>query len=79
MFAGSRLPLTTWFAAIRAYAADASISPRQLQNLVGITRPATARSILQRIRAAVSENNVDPALAGLLTFQSEPPAKCPPP
>ena len=54
----SQLPLTSWFVAIRAFAGRTSITARELMNLTGIQRPATARGMLQRIRRAIDENNV---------------------
>jgi hypothetical protein len=59
VFARSPLPLTTWFLAIRTFAANTSISARGLMAITGLTRPATARAMLRRIRCAIDEGDAD--------------------
>jgi hypothetical protein len=59
------LALTTWFLAIRSFAGNTSMTARELMTITGISRPATARAMLRRIRRAVEEGNVHRGLAGL--------------
>jgi transposase-like protein len=61
----SPLPLTVWCGAIVSAALDLGISAYQLQEVLGISRPGTARSMLLKIRAALSAPDADYSLAGL--------------
>jgi hypothetical protein len=66
-FEHSPLPLPTWFAAIRIYAAQTDVRAEVLAERVGIKRLATARSVLVRIRRAVADQDLEHGLAGLLS------------
>jgi transposase-like protein len=68
VFARSALPLTKWFAAIRTFAANTSITAADLMTATGITRLATAQSMLRRIHRAVDEDNIQRGLAGLTAY-----------
>ncbi len=68
VFERSQLSLTIWFTAIRAFSAHTSISAAMLMKLTGITRSATARSVLRRIRDAFDAGDTAVGLAGLTAF-----------
>ncbi len=68
VFERSRLPLTIWFLAIRAFAARTSITSSELLAFIGLARPATAQAMLRRIRSAVTKNDLAVGLAGLTTY-----------
>ncbi len=54
VFARSRLPLVTWFAAIGQVIAEPGISAATLGRHLSLRRPATAQSLLKRIRQAIN-------------------------
>jgi transposase-like protein len=68
VFARSALPLTAWFAAISTFAENTSITATELMTVIGVTRAATAQSMLRRIRRAVAEGDVNQGLAGLTAY-----------
>jgi hypothetical protein len=68
VMAGSPLPLTTWFAAIRYVTADMSMTATKLQRLISVRRPATAQSMLRRIRDGIKHNDPLTQLAGLSQY-----------
>ena len=68
VFEHSPLPLTTWFHAIRQYAARTDVSAAALADMIGIKRLGTARAMLNRIRGAVFSHDVEHGLAGLLAY-----------
>jgi hypothetical protein len=64
--ARSGLPLTVWFAAIAIVLEEPTIAAAELARRAAIYRPATAQTMLNRIRAAVAAADADCRLAGLL-------------
>lgn len=64
--ARSRLPLTVWFAAMVIVLEEPTIAAAELARRTGIRRPATAQTMLNRIRAALAADDADRRLAGLL-------------
>lgn len=71
VFEHSPLPLTTWFAAIRMYAAQTDIRADVLAERIGIKRLATVRLMLVRIRRAVADQDLERGLAGLLSHRRD--------
>jgi hypothetical protein len=68
VFERSQLPLTIWFAAIRAFSACNSINVAMLTKLTGITRLATTRSVLRRIQDAFEAGDTAVGLVGLTAY-----------
>ena len=64
----SKVPLLTWFAAIRHVVGDTAMTCAALQSLLSIRRVATARSMLRRIRQAVLAGDPETQLAGLAAY-----------
>ncbi len=65
VMAGSRLPLATWFNAIRALSKDRETSTDSLAGLVRISRIATVRLIRKRILSELCSKESSELLAGL--------------
>ena len=61
----SPLPLATWFAAIRTVIFHPTISTSQLAATLGVKRTQTVRTMVKKIRAAISADNATELLAGL--------------
>jgi hypothetical protein len=68
VFERSPLPLVTWFLAIRVVVSDATITAATLGQLISIRRPATAQSMLARIRHAMEADDSGTQLAGLTAY-----------
>jgi transposase-like protein len=65
VMAQSRLPLSTWFNAIRLVLLDPKISTPCLAAALGIRRQASVRGLRSKIRAALQSQNASQLLAGL--------------
>lgn len=65
LMARSQLALWHWFSAISWMLFRPSISARELALKVGLERPATVRSLMQKIRAAMAAEDASEQLAGL--------------
>ena len=63
--ARSSLPLTVWFAAIQVAIQEPTVAAAELARRADIRRPATAQSVLNRIRAALAAKDADRQLIGL--------------
>ena len=63
LFARSPLPLITWFTAIGHVLANPDISAAELGRMLSLGRPATAQTVLTRIRQAIDAGGA--ALAGI--------------
>jgi hypothetical protein len=61
----SALPLTKWFAAIRAVLLRPAIAAAELAKNLGIDRVQTVRGMIEKIRQAVAAENASELLAGL--------------
>lgn len=68
VMAGSRLPLKTWFEAIRQVLFNPDIDAEELAAALRIRRLATVRSVSQRIRQALASLGASQLLAGLDQF-----------
>ena len=66
VMARSPVPLTVWFTAILMVLEEPAIAAAELARRTGIERPATAQTILNRIRAARTSDDADRSLAGLV-------------
>ena len=65
VMAGSHLPLSTWFRAIRLLVQIPNVSNAALRTAMATHRPATACRIGKKIRAALGSQNASALLAGL--------------
>jgi len=65
VMARSRVPLRTWFEAIRWLLWQPTIATGDLAAKLGVRRPATVRTMARRIRAAMAEEEASQLLAGL--------------
>jgi hypothetical protein len=65
VMAGSPLPLATWFTAIEIIQVEPQIAAAELARRLGIKRPATAQSLLGKIRMAIESNDSKTLLVGL--------------
>jgi transposase-like protein len=76
VMAGSRLPLTQWFAAIRVLLCHPGTTVSELAQEIGVRRMSTVRSVVKSIRAAIGSDKAQELLAGLdRLFQSRPAAQ----
>jgi hypothetical protein len=65
VMAGSRLPLLTWFAAIKAILERPVITTGELMEVTQIARPTTVRSLRRKVLEALASATSTEALAGL--------------
>jgi transposase-like protein len=65
VLAGSALSLFTWSEAIRLLLWRPTISALELAEMIGVTRIATVRSMMAKIRTAMASENASERLAGL--------------
>jgi transposase-like protein len=65
VMAGSHLPLSMWFRAIRVLIQNPNVSNAALTTAIATHRPATACRIAKKIRAALRSPNAFSLLAGL--------------
>jgi hypothetical protein len=68
----SRISLRSWILGVHHVLSVPTVSPRELADVVGIRRLATVRSIIRRIRSAMSSPARDFLLAGMTVAPSPP-------
>lgn len=65
VMARSRLPLVSWFVAIRTVLATPEVRPVELAERIGLRRQKTVRSMITKIQDALASNQASELLAGL--------------
>jgi hypothetical protein len=63
--AKSRIPLTTWFHAIRNLLFAPTATTTELANAIGVRRTATVRTMATKIQSALMADNATTLLAEL--------------